>query len=212
MKKLKQIILVFSIFLFHSCEKEKINVQEIEGYVFSYNPKNSSRENTVNAILSAINREQESTAAENNEKTYKGYGIKDENGNITAPKIENTEYMLVFNEQEFDKVIENANNYGQKPTNPVDFSKEFVFVLIHPSKLMSGLQFYDGLDALIENENTIIIKPSLTELPYVKNENSIYNYGENNIQVHLFKIPKSTFKTIIIEWKTGNRETLKMGQ
>ena len=76
---------------------------------------------------------------------------------IEMPKIKNTDYMLVFNQQEFDKVIENANIYGQKPNTKIDFSKEFVFVLIHPSKFISGIHFYDSLNAEVEDENTMKI-------------------------------------------------------
>lgn len=213
MKNMKKIIIaLISIILLQSCEKEKIVVTEIEGYLFSVNPKNSTVENVVNDALSAVNRIQEQEAAKNNEDKYVGFGLEDKNGKVTMPKIENTDYMFIFNQQEFDKAIENANIYGQKPKNSVDFSQEFVFVLIHPSKFISGLQFYDGLDAYVEDENTMLIKPSFTELPYLQNENSIYNYGENDSQVKLFKISKSKFKTITIEWETGEIETLKIGK
>ncbi len=210
MKKLKITTAFLAFLAIISCEKEKIDVKEIEGYIFSYDPKNSSKNNAIDAVLSVINRGLESAAAENNEKSYVGFGIKDKNGNIETSKIKNTEYMLIFNQQEFDKVIANANLYGQKPKNSINFSQEFVFVLIHPSKFTSGLQFFDGLDAQVEDENIMKIKPNFTELPYIQNENPIYNYGENDYQVHQFKIPKSKFQTIIIEWETGEIETIKI--
>lgn len=41
-------------------------------------------------------------------------------------------------------------------------------------------------------------------------ENPIYNYGENDCQVKLFKIPKANYKNIKIQWETGAIENLKM--
>ena len=159
MKNLKIIIFtLLAMLLLQSCEKEKIKVDEIEGYIFSYNPKSSSSKNAVDAALSVINRSLENVAAANKDSTYVAFAQKDKNGKIEMPKIKNTDYMLVFNQQEFDKVIENANIYGQKPNTTIDFSKEFVFVLIHPSKFISGIQFYDSLNAEVENENTMKIK------------------------------------------------------
>ncbi len=211
MKNLKIIIITLSaVLLLQSCEKEKIKVDEIEGYIFSYNPKSSSTDNAVDAAVSVINRSLENVAAANKDSTYVGFAQKDKTGKIEMPKIKKTDYMLVFNQQEFDKVIENANIYGQKPNTTIDFSKEFVFVLIHPSKFISGIHFYDSLNAEVEDENTMEIKPSATQLPYSQNENPIYNYGENDSQVHLFRIPKSKFKTINIEWETGEIETMKI--
>ena len=211
MKSLKTIIItVFTVLILQSCVKEKIKVAEIEGYIFSYNPKSSSSENAVDAALSVINRSLEYVAAANKDSIYVGFAQKDKNGKIEIPKIKNTDYMLVFNQQEFDKMTENANIYGQKPNTNIDFSKEFVFVLIHPSKFISGIQFYDSLNAEVEDENTIMIKPSATELPYSQNENPIYNYGENDCQVKLFKIPKGNYKNINIQWETGEIEKIKM--
>ncbi len=211
MKNMKKIIIaVISIILLQSCEKEKIVVTKIEGYIFSANPKNSTVENVVNDALSAVNRIQEQEAAKNNEDKYVGFGLQDKNGKITMPKIENAEYMLAFNQQQFDKIAENANKYGEKPKLNLDFTKEFVFVLIHPSKFSSGLQFFDGLDAIVENENTIQLKPSFSELPYSQNENPMYNYGEYDCQVSMFKIPKASYKNIDIIWETGAIENLKM--
>jgi hypothetical protein len=213
MKNIKLLIAaIISILLLQSCEKEKIVVEKLEGFYFSSNPKNSTTLNTINDILAVVNRGQEENAQKNNETTYTGLGVKDKNGKVEIPKIKNADYMLVYNQLQFDSVIQYANVYGQKPKSNVDFSKEFVFVLIHPSKFISGLQFYDGLDALIEDENTIQIKPSFTELPYLQNENPIYNYCENDCQVSMFKIPKSKYKTINIEWETGEKETLKIGK
>ncbi len=205
-----KIIIAMTFFVLQSCEKEKIVVTKIEGYIFSGNPKNSSAENAVSAILSTVNRIQEQEAAKNNEDKYVGFGLEDKNGKVTMPKIENAEYMLAFNQQQFDEIAENANKYGEKPKPNLDFSKEFVFVLIHPSKLGSGLQFFDGLDAIVENENIIQLKPSFSELPYSQNENQMYNYGDYDCQVSMFKIPKANYKNINILWETGAIENLKM--
>lgn len=143
-----------------------------------------------------------------NEQTYQGYALKDSNGKVELPK--NTGYALIFNQQEFDKIVADSNHYSQQPKTAIDFSTSFVFLLIHPSKIMSSLQFYDGLEATIEDENTIKLKPSFTELPYAQKENPIYNYGESSCQSAMYKIPKSKFKTIIVEWETGKTETIKM--
>ena len=213
MKNIKIVIIIaITCSILQSCEKEKINVQQIDGYMFSYNPKSNSLNNSIDAVYSAVNRNLENVAIANNEKTYKAYARKDKNGNIIIPKIANTEYMLAFNQKEYDEVTSNATIFDQNPENLVDFSKEFVFVLIHPSKFISSLQFYDGLDAYVEDENTILLKPSFTGLPYIQNENPILNYDEYNFQVRLYKIPKSKFQTINIEWETGETETVKIGK
>lgn len=211
MKNIKKIIIVVITSLaLQSCEKEKIVVEELEGYYFVTNPKNSTMQNVLNDVLVVVNRGQEQIAQKNGDSIYNGLGYKDRNGKVEMPKLVNTDYMLVFNEQEFEKLVEKTNPYSEKPKSKIDFKTTFVFVLIHPSKNASGIQFFDGLEAQVDDENNIKITPSCTEIPYMQNENSMYNYGENDCQVHLFKIPKSNFKTINIEWETGEKETLKM--
>jgi hypothetical protein len=200
------------ILLFESCEKEKIAIEKLEGYSFSSNPKNSTSENIVNDILAAVNRGRAEDAQENNEKTYEGLGIVDKNGDVEVPKVTNTDYMLVFNQQEFEKVVQYGNTYGEKPKSNIDFSKEFVFVSIHPSKFISGSQFFDEVIAEVENENTIQLKPSFSEMQYFRNENPVFNYGENKYQVSMYKIPKSKFQNINLTWPTGEIETMKMSK
>ena len=213
MKKIKLLFgIVATALMIQSCEKEIIQVQEMEGYFFTSNPKKTTLESGTDAVLSAINRISENDAVANNDTSYLGYARADSSGKAIISKIKNTDFMLVFNQQEFKKLISNTNIYTEKPKDSVDFSKEFVFVLIHPSKFISGSQFYDDLKAEVEDENTMKIKPNFTEVLYRQNEDPIYNYGENDSQVHLFKVPKSKFQFINIEWQTGEMEKIKIGK
>lgn len=46
MNNIKTIIVItMTTLIMQSCEKEKITVQKIDGYIFSYNPKNSTKYN-----------------------------------------------------------------------------------------------------------------------------------------------------------------------
>ena len=214
MKNLKNtILLAISILLLQSCEKEKIAVQEIKGYFFASNPKYSARENTINSMLETINKAQENSAVKNGDTTYVGFSNDVKNENTTKPKIENTDYMLVFNQKEFNNVIKYTNPYGQTPKTAINFDQEFVFIMIHPSKFSSQIQYFDGLEAQEGNdENTISISPKITAIPYIQNQESMYNYGENDPQVKMFSVPKLKFKDIKIEWQTGEVETMKIGK
>lgn len=207
------LLLAISILLLQSCKKEKIDVQEIEGYFFASNPKYSTGENTVNSILEVINKAQENSAVKNGDTTYVGFSNDIKNENTTKPKIENTDYMFVFNQKEFNNVLKYTNPYGQTPKTAVNFEQEFVFIIIHPSKFSSQTQYFDGLEAQEgNNENTISINPKITAIQYIQNENPIYNYGENDPQIKMFSVPKSKFKDIKIEWENGELETVKIGK
>ncbi len=204
-------IATISMLLLQSCVNEKLIVEEIKGYSFGANPKGNSTTNAINDIIAMTNRVKANVANANNESNYEGLGLQNKDGKVEIPEIKNTDYLLVFNQQEFDKTILRAMYYenisGAK--KQIDFSKNFVFVIIHPSKFISGLQFYDSLDAEVENETTILIKPSFSSLPY--DDNSLaQNYNKMFYQVKLFKIPKANYKNINIQWETGEVETLKM--
>lgn len=209
MKNINTIIIVaIKILILNSCVREKIVTQKIDGYFFSLNPKNTTKEDVVDNVLC---KPEERIAQKNNEKTFTGCGRKNKNGNIQTPKIKYTDYMLIFNQQEFEKVVKCANNYDKTRINSVNFSKEFVFLLIHSSKIKTGFQFFDELNAYVINESTMQLKPHITAIPYAKHQKPVRNFNENDYQTYMYKIPKSKFQTINIEWKLGEIETVKMG-
>ncbi|TGE21107.1 hypothetical protein E5K02_24145 [Hymenobacter metallicola] len=176
-----------------ACSREKVPVQEVEVGGFSQSPKSTSAQDAVKMVLGAVNDQQAKQAA--GQEEVSGLGLEQEDGSVEVPHLDNTDYMVVTNDSTYRRVLA-SKGPGEAPGS-IDFTREFVVLLVHPPVAFTGATFLDNVTAEIEEDTVVRLTLSSTPMPAVDMTGGL-GYGQYDYKVKMYKLPRKSFRKVRI--------------